>query len=94
MLKGKAVLRQEEVCCEYHRMESEQEENKAKALRFSRWGGPGRTLHRWGGVTDHIVVVGRRAVTLQAGVQDRILQAEVQRGDGRGELLPLCLGQH
>lgn len=51
-------------------------------------------LHRWGGVAHHVVVVRRRAVTLQAGVQGRVVQTEVQRGDRGWELLLLRVTQH
>lgn len=52
-------------------------------------GGGVLVLYRRGGVAHHVVVVGRRAVALQAGVQRRVVQAEVQRGDGRRELVLL-----
>lgn len=51
--------------------------------------GRSRRLHGRGGVAHHVVVVGRRAVTLKTGVQGRVVQTEVQRGDRRGELLLL-----
>lgn len=59
------------------------EENKAKALRLSVRASRGRSrrLHRRGGVAHYGVVVGRRAVTLQTGVQGRVIETEVQRGD-------------
>lgn len=56
--------------------------------------GRSRRLHRWGGVAHHIVVVRRRAVTLQTVVQGRVVQTEVQRGDCGRILLLLCVSQH
>lgn len=56
--------------------------------------GRSRRLHRWGGVAHHVVVVRRRAVTLQTGVQGRVVQTEVQRGHCGWELLLLCVAQH
>lgn len=49
--------------------------------------------HRRGGVAHHVVVVRWRAVTLQAVVQRRVVQTEVQRGNCRRELLLLHVVQ-
>lgn len=57
-------------------------------------GGRGRMLHRWGGVAHHRVVVRRRAVALQAGVEGRVVQTEVQRRDHGRELLPVRVAPH
>lgn len=56
--------------------------------------GRGRMLHRWGGVAHHRVVVRRRAVALQAGVQGRVVQTEVQRRDHGRELVPVRVAPH
>lgn len=71
--------------------------NKAEALTLPFSDPPvgfGRRLHGRRGVAHHGVVVRRRAVTLQADVQSRVVQTEVQRRDGGQELVLLRVVQH
>lgn len=65
-------------------------------MREEQWDprGRGSMLHRGGGVAHHRVVVRRRAVALQAGVQGRVVQTEVQRRNPGGELVPVGVALH